>query len=129
MKNKTGLLTRASTSLNPSRIITSYKETNLYSGLCLARQHLQLRGQYRILIDFPIKRTYASYFLANTIYRYYHYSFFRIWCFYHIEKLYLLQGIVFLRRKRTLRYAEKHAEDPYLATRYHGSFLPGCYMI
>ena len=68
-KNKTGLLTHASLSLNPSRIITSSKEeTTLYSGSCLARQHLQLRGQYRILIDFPIKRLYASYSSANTIY-------------------------------------------------------------
>ena len=34
----------------------------------LFRQHLQLRGQFRPLTEFPIKRKIASYFKTNTIY-------------------------------------------------------------
>lgn len=36
----------------------------------LFRQHLQLRGQFRPLTEFPIKRKIASYFKINTIYSY-----------------------------------------------------------
>jgi hypothetical protein len=41
----------------------------------LFRQHLQLRGQFRPLTEFPIKRKIASYFKINTIYSYKNESF------------------------------------------------------